>query len=164
MKPEWVLFDWGDTLMVDFEQYSGPMADWPRVELVPYAHETLEALRLRGWKIALATNAGDSDETQIRSALARVGLDDLVDRVYCSFGVGHNKPTPEYFAFIVNDLGVDAGSLVMIGDNLGADVIGPNRLGIRAVWFSPDGRIAPEHEMRRTIGGLNQLPALLDTW
>lgn len=164
MKAGWVLFDWGDTLMVDFEEYSGPMATWLHVEAVSHACETLEELRLRGWKIGLATNAGDSDESQIRSALAMVGLDELVDRVFCSAGVGHNKPTPEYFAHIESELGVTTDSLVMIGDNLGADVIGPNRLGIRAVWLSPDGRPAPEYRLRRTIGDLDELPALLESW
>ncbi|MBW6469119.1 MAG: hypothetical protein K0B85_08190 [Coriobacteriia bacterium] len=27
-----VLFDWGDTLMVDCPEYSGPMRAWPHVE------------------------------------------------------------------------------------------------------------------------------------
>ncbi|WP_452094497.1 hypothetical protein [Desulfoprunum sp.] len=29
--PPVVLFDWGDTMMRDFHQYSGRMCDWPEV-------------------------------------------------------------------------------------------------------------------------------------
>ncbi|MDF1543365.1 MAG: hypothetical protein P1P71_09650 [Anaerosomatales bacterium] len=27
-----VLFDWGDMLMIDYPEYSGPMRTWPHVE------------------------------------------------------------------------------------------------------------------------------------
>ncbi len=164
MKPGWVLFDWGDTLMVDFEDSHGPMVDWPRVEAVPHAAQTLSRLHALGWHIALATNAGSSDEEQIREALARVGLDGLVERVYCSLGVGHKKPTPEYFAFIEQDLGQEPSTLVMVGDNPGVDVIGANRAGIRAVWLRRENRSIPDGSMRRTIDDLSQLPGLLESW
>jgi len=164
MKPGWVLIDWGDTLMVDFEQYTGPMATWPHVEPMPHARETLEELHRRGWHVALATNAGDSDEEQIRAALGMVDLDDLVDRVYCSFAVGHMKPTAEYFAFIESDLGETASDLVMVGDNPGVDVIGANRGGIRAVWLRRVELSIPADDMRRTIDDLRELPDLLDEW
>jgi len=34
-------------------------------------------------------------------ALATTGLDDLIDRVYCSRGVGHSKPSAGFFSFIM---------------------------------------------------------------
>jgi len=73
-----VLFDWGNTLMVDLPGCFGPMASWPRVEAVAHAQETLGQLRAAGWHIALATNAADSDEDQIRIALARAGHADIL--------------------------------------------------------------------------------------
>ena len=56
-----VLFDWGNTLMRDFPEARGPMADWPRVETLPGVEEVLRQLRPR-WTLALATNAVASDE------------------------------------------------------------------------------------------------------
>lgn len=159
-----MLLDWGDTLMVDSDGCSGPMVGWEYVEAIPHARDTLRELRSRGWRLALATNAGDSHERNIRTALARVEMDELLDRVYCSSAVGYTKPAPEYFDFIKNDLGVEASELVMVGDHLGADVIGANRAGLRAVWLSRDGRTAPPDDMRRTICDLAQLPGLLDSW
>ena len=37
-----VLFDWGDTLMRDFPEFSGPMASWSHVEALPNVKEVLE--------------------------------------------------------------------------------------------------------------------------
>lgn len=153
-----VLFDWGGTLMIDFPEYSGPMASWPRVEAVAHAQETLERLRAMGWHIALATNAGDSDEPEIRAALARVGLDQLIDRVYCSRSVGHSKPSPEFFAFILRDLGLDAGDLVMVGDSYANDIEGANRAGIRGLWLRPGGAGEAVGEKWRVIESLAQVP------
>ncbi len=159
-----VLFDWGNTLMVDLPGCFGPMASWPRVEAVAHAQETLGQLRAAGWHIALATNAADSDEDQIRIALARAGLDDLIDRVYCLRGVGYAKPSPEFFAFIIADLGLMATDLVMVGDNFRIDVEGANRSGIRAVWLCPGAADARGGENWRMIGSLAELPALLEAW
>ena len=77
-----ILFDWGDTLMRDFREFSGPMASWPEVRALPGAGEVLSALRPH-WRLALATNAADSSEAEIRDALERVDLSPLIDKVYC---------------------------------------------------------------------------------
>lgn len=161
-----VLFDWGGTLMIDFPQCKGPMASWPQVEAMPHAHETLERIRALGWRTALATNADDSLESDIREALARVELDTLIGRVFCSREVGHRKPSPEFFAFIENDLGLPAHDLVMVGDDYTKDVEGASRCGIRAVWYRP-GRKSNAATARRskaawrTIRDLRELPELL---
>lgn len=164
MKPGCVLFDWGDTLMVDFQDCTGPMADWPHVEAVAHAHKALDDLRSRGWRLALATNAADSDEADIRAALSRVDLDGLLDHIYCSRRIGHRKPSREFFAFIESDLGMEASELVMVGDNHEVDVLGPNRVGIRAVWLCRDGRPVSGDSMQRTISDLEELPELLESW
>ena len=150
--------------MVDLPGSSGPMASWPHVEAVPYARETLEQLHAAGWHIALATNAADSDEVQIRSALARAGLNDFIERIYCSRGIGHAKPSREFFAFIARDLALQASDLVMVGDNFMIDVEGAIRAGIRAVWLCPGAMDVGNAEKWRAIRSLAELPALLEAW
>jgi putative hydrolase of the HAD superfamily len=150
--------------MVDFPEYFGPMALWPHVAAVESAAETLERLRDSGLHTALATNAADSDEVDIRAALARVGLDDLIDRVYCSRDVGHLKPSAAFFAFIERDLGLVASDLIMVGDNYEIDVLGANDAAIRAVWLSDRSDDAADGEMRRVVTGLDELPDLLRSW
>ena len=77
-----VLFDWGDTLMRDFPDFTGPMAAWTHVEAIPNVRQVLVELQPQ-WTLALATNSIDSDEAAIWKALARVGLHSLLDKVFC---------------------------------------------------------------------------------
>jgi putative hydrolase of the HAD superfamily len=146
-----------------FPDYSGPMSRWPRLEAIPYAQETLAALR-PGWIVGLATNAVDSSEAEIRDALARVQLDECVDRVFCYQQVGCKKPSPRFFEFILNDLGLDPSRVTMVGDNYEEDVLGANRSGLRAVWFNPRSDAEPSGEMLRTIHDLRDLEGILGQW
>ena len=159
-----VLFDWGDTLMVDFPEQFGPMSLWSEVEAVPHAVETLGRLHDLGLRIVLATNAVDSSEADIRAALARVGLGDLIDRVYCSRGVGHSKPSAAFFSFIERDLSLSAADLVMVGDNYDIDVLGANDAGVRAIWLNDGGEAELDTEMRCSMRSLDELPGLLQSW
>ncbi|NLG83041.1 MAG: HAD-IA family hydrolase [Firmicutes bacterium] len=148
--------------MRDFPQFDGPMFTWPRVEAIPHVEEVLAALR-PSWILALATNAEPSDEADIRKALARVGLHELIEKVYCYRRIGHKKPSPEFFEYILADLGMEPARVVMVGDDFEMDVLGANRAGIPAVWFNER---AP-HERRsgkmyRTIHDFRALPEELE--
>jgi putative hydrolase of the HAD superfamily len=155
-----ILFDWGETLMRVFPEFEGPMVTWPRVEAVSGVNETLSGLR-REWTLALATNADDSQQRDVWLALERVGLESLIDRVYCSRVIGHRKPSPEYFACILRELGMDRENVVMVGDDYVEDVLGANRSGIRAIWFNERSNEERVSEAHRTIHELKELPGEL---
>jgi putative hydrolase of the HAD superfamily len=156
-----VLLDWGDTVMRVFPEYKGPMSAWPRVEAIAGITEALAALR-PDWTIALATNAADSEEREIWSALARAGIDQLIDRVYCFRGVGHRKSAPEYFEHVLADLEIEPNRVVMVGDDFEADIVSANRSGIRAIWFHENGTDDTTSAMHRTIHRLPELPEALE--
>ena len=155
-----LLFDWGDTLMRDDPNASGPMFTWDHVEVMPYAFQVLTSLRSE-WLIALATNAVDSDEIDIRKALQRVDLDSLIDKVYCFRQIGYKKPSSEFFKFILNDLKLNSSQIVMIGDKFENDILGANQFGIRAIWFNAQSNESKTSKMYRTIHDLNELPNVL---
>ena len=155
-----LLLDWGDTVMRVFPEYEGPMSAWPRVEAIEGITEALAALRT-DWTIALATNAADSEEREIWSALARAGLDRLIDRIYCFRGVGHRKSAPEYFDIVLADLEIEPNRAVMMGDDFEADVLSANRSGVRAIWFHENGADDKTGAMHRTIHVLSDLPKAL---
>jgi len=144
-----------------FPEYEGAMFAWPRVEAVAGIKEVLARLQ-QDWTIALATNAADSEELEIWSALARAGLDRLIDRVYCFRGVGHRKSAPEYFEHVLEDLGIEPNHAVMVGDDFEADVSSANRVGILAIWFHEHGAETKTSAMHRTIHDLHELPETLD--
>ncbi|KAB2823081.1 HAD family hydrolase, partial [Aliivibrio finisterrensis] len=54
------LFDWGDTLMVDFPNTQGKMCDWETVQAVDGALEMLASLSQKGHLLYVATGADDS--------------------------------------------------------------------------------------------------------
>ena len=159
-----VLFDWGDTLMRDFPDFTGPMATWPRVEVCAHAVEALSVLRSMGWLLALATNAADSAESDVWAALRRGGLDGLLDRVYCSRNVGCRKPSRTFFDFIVRDLDLPRSEIVMVGDDFAVDVLGANAADIRAVWVAGELVAERTRDMQRTIRDLRELPGVLERW
>lgn len=161
-KP-FLLFDWGDTVMRDDPHYDGPMKSWPQVTAVPGAVETLQILRGM-WGLALATNAAASTKADIWAALGRVGLDILLDKVYCFRTIGHKKPSPAFFAYILADLKLPPSELVMIGDAYESDVLGAVESGIRAVWFNPHNAENRRTEMIRTVHDLRRLPAVLESF
>ena len=145
-----ILFDWGDTVMRVFPDETGPMEGWRRVEAMPGIHEVLRSL-MGSAQIVLATNAVDSSEDGIWRALARADLDHHFDRVYCFQGVGHRKPSIEFFDTVLRDLGVDSARASLVGDDFESDVAGANAAGMTAVWYAPDISDRRMGECYRTI-------------
>lgn len=146
--------------MRDFPEFSGPMAAWSHVEAIPCVKKVLVGLQPQ-WILALATNSIDSDETAIWKALDRVGLHSLLDKVYCFHTIGHSKPAPEFFDYIVEDLEIDRRRMVMVGDGFEKDVLGANRSGIRGIWFNELSTEVRVGRMHQTIFDFRSLPDIL---
>jgi len=144
-------------------EFEGPMAKWPHLETLPYAKETLLKLR-SNWIIGLATNAVDSNESEIRQALALVNLNEFVDRVYCYQRIGCKKPSRAFFEFILSDLGLESQNVFMVGDSYEEDILGANRSGMRAVWFNHRSGEERSGDLHQTIHDLRDLPKVLRGW
>ena len=163
-----VFLDWGNTLMVDTGMREGPMKDWEKVEAEAGAQEAL--LRLRGrYRLVVATNAEESPASDVRLALARVGLDEYVDDIISSAEVGDHKPNYAFFRAAllregVRGLPLDPRRAVMVGDGTTNDIAGARRAGIRTIWYNPtkrrfpDGAQPPDAVIRK----LAELPAAVD--
>ena len=132
-----VLFDWGNTLMID-DGRAGPMAEWREVAAVPGAADTLAALD-GDYVIAVATNADDSGADLVTAALGRVGLARHVTRVFSSRDIGARKPDPAFYAAVLRDLdglvanGADPlrpDQVVMVGDSYANDIAGAKAAGL----------------------------------
>ncbi|MBM3405570.1 MAG: HAD family hydrolase, partial [Bacteroidetes bacterium] len=65
-----LIFDWGGTVMRDFG-YPGKMKDWSEVAWVPGMEQAL--MKLSGtYLCCIATNAGESDTSDMVAALGRI--------------------------------------------------------------------------------------------
>ena len=114
--------------------------------------------------IALATNAVDSDENEIRQALECVDLNEFIDKVYCYQRIGCKKPSRTFFEFILSDLGLESQNVFMVGDSYEEDVLGANRSGMRAVWFNHRSGEERSGDLHQTIHDLRDLPKVLHGW
>ena len=149
------LFDWGNTLMVDFPGSPGKMCDWEVVETVDGAREALEHLSRKA-EIYIATGAAESTATEIKKALARVGLDNFVTGYFCKANLGVNKGSPGFFPAIVNQLGQPVSCIAMVGDSLDKDIKPAANIGIQTIWLSSyDTDNLPENT--RVIESLREL-------
>ena len=97
----------------------------------------LERLSEAGWTHAILSN----HVPELRQIVAGLGLDDVVAVVSCSAETGYEKPHARAFASVLDRLRpVEAW---MVGDNVAADVLGAEAVGIPAVLVRrPDPRAA----------------------
>jgi putative hydrolase of the HAD superfamily len=129
------LFDWGDTLMVDFPGVTGKMCDWEIVKAVSGAKEALEALSKHA-QVYIATGAADSTELEIKRAFERVGLTQFISGYFCRANLGLSKGTPEFLNAILEKLEISSVNVAMVGDNFEKDIKPAISAGIQPFWFT----------------------------
>ena len=133
------LFDWGDTIMKDFPDQTGPMYAWDKVESMSHADEMLQLLSAKS-DCYLATNAKDSTKDDILKALKRVKLDKYFKDIFCYRELGVAKPSLKYFNLILSKLNLRKEEIVMVGDNIESDIREVQKHGIDAILYDPQDR------------------------
>lgn len=118
-------------------------------DLMPYAYEVLESLSKR-CKIYPVTNA--VYKTQIKR-INNSTVKDFFSGVYISEVIGIQKPYKGFFDFVFNDLKIeDKSKVLLVGDSLGADIIGGINYGIDTCWYNPKGidsnGVKPTYEIK----------------
>ena len=149
------LFDWGDTLMVDFPGVTGKMCDWDIVEAVSGAKKALEVLS-KNSQIYIATSSANSSELEIKLAFDRVGLSQFISGYFCKANLGLSKGSPEFLESILVKLNTTAVNVTMIGDNFEKDIKPAIAVGIQPIWFTQNN-IEKTPDNVRVINKLNEL-------
>ncbi|GLT27674.1 hypothetical protein SLA2020_026550 [Shorea laevis] len=90
------------------------------------AHQTIILLKDAGVKMAVVSNF----DTRLRKLLKDLNVIDLFDAVIISSEVGYEKPDARIFKAALDQVGVEAGRSVHIGDDEKADKMGANAVGI----------------------------------
>lgn len=142
IKIKSLVFDWGDTLMVNFPQYPGPMVDWPEVKAVAGAYDALKQLQ-GDYELVVATSALDSDSSQVRAALERVGLAGFFSQIFSRHELGSAKPAPEFFQAVQQNINRRPSELLMIGDSLEKDIFGAFKADWKSFWYNPQHMSCP---------------------
>jgi FMN phosphatase YigB (HAD superfamily) len=126
------------------------------------AAELLLAVRPHA-RIAIVTNNLLEEQ---QDKLRYCGLASCVDVLIASEDVGVSKPDRGIFDIALDRMGVAAQDAVMVGDSWANDIAGALNAGIRAVWFNPDRKIAPDSargvsELHSLTPAADVLPLLL---
>ena len=103
-------------------------------------HALLEALRSRGLRLGLVSNAFDPGWLLHRD-LDQLGVAERIDFAVFSSEIGKRKPHPEIFERALDALEVAPGEAIFVGDRLYEDIRGAGELGmttVQAVWFRAD--------------------------
>lgn len=144
-------------------RFSFSQACWKLEEDV---HPVLENLRADGYRMGVISNASDEDDVQ--TLIDNAGLRPYFDVIVSSAGVGIRKPNPRIFLNVLSQLGVEPGRAVMVGDTLGADILGAHNAGIFAVWITRWANKTANRDHLDTIqpdaviASISELPSLLD--
>jgi putative hydrolase of the HAD superfamily len=132
-------------------------------------HALLEALRARGLKLGLVSNAFDPGWLLHRD-LEQMGLAERLDFAVFSSEVGKRKPHPAIFERALEALGVAADEALFVGDRLYEDVRGAAEVGmqtVQALWFradehpeggEPDFQAFTQMDVLNVVERLRELP------
>jgi HAD superfamily hydrolase (TIGR01549 family) len=131
-----VLFDWGNTLMIDYPNETGPMIKWSKLSASNNAEMSLLKLTSK-YKCYLATNARDSNKEEIKQALDSVGLGKYLSGIFCFKEIQYVKPSKEYFKYISNNLNINNDEMLLVGDDLQKDYYGSINNGLKSILYDP---------------------------
>jgi putative hydrolase of the HAD superfamily len=130
--------------------------------------ETLHRMRSAGLRLGLISNA---DAVEI-AAWSECPLAGCFDSEVFSCDAGHVKPEPAIYRQCLEELGLDAGDCIFVGDGGSNELEGARAVGMRPVFISgvtdslwpeetPARRAAADHEIR-TIPELLELLDLVE--
>jgi 2-haloalkanoic acid dehalogenase type II len=147
------------------EFYGVTQSHW-RVE--DDTHPTLTCLVEQGYRLGLISNA--SDALDVHTLVDKAALRNYFEQILISAEVGIRKPHPRIFQLALDYFHIRPGEAVMVGDTLGADILGANQMGMRSIWITrradtPDNR---DHldtiQPSATVATLAEIPPLLKRW
>ncbi len=128
-------------------------------------YRTLDTLTVRGYRLGLISNARDA--ANVDRLIDNARLRPWFDPILISANVGVRKPNPRIFKIVLDQWRLLPEQVVMVGDMLGADILGAHNAGMRGIWATMQAErganeahadtIIPD----ATIAALSELPGIL---
>ncbi len=144
--------------------YAVSQAHWQAEE---DALPTLDSLQAAGYRMGIISNA--SDDADVQTLVDKGGLRSYMDFVLSSAACGIRKPNPLIFQTGLAAWGFAPGEVAMVGDTLGADILGARNAGLYSIWITRRADKAANRDHAETIQPdatirrLAELPGLLQT-
>lgn len=133
-----LLAEWGYTKVSEevirsalADMYAVSQAYWkPEID----THPTLQALQAQNYKLGLISNAGD--DADVQTLIDQAELRPYFDVILTSAAQGIRKPNPRIFLNALECLGLRPSQAAMVGDTLGADILGARNAGLFSIWIT----------------------------
>lgn len=123
------------------------------------AHELLQHLRRKGYRLHIASNG--FHEVQYRKIKA-AGMQGYFDTVILSEDAGANKPSADFFSYAMKETGADRASTLMIGDNYNTDILGAQNAGLDTMLFKRwDKDFVPPTPVTYAVDSLTEIMEIL---
>ena len=129
------------------------------------AQATLQELHTEGYHLGLISNA--ADERDVHFLVDQAGLRPYFDVILVSADLGIRKPNPRIFQQALQHWGTPPQRAAMVGDTLGADILGAKNAGLFSIWITRRAGSPGNHAHLDTIhpdariATLQDLPGLL---
>jgi len=130
------------------------------------AMSTLVKLQESGYRLALISNASDDPNTQV--LVDKLGAREHFEVIISSAALGIRKPNPKIFQKALEWMHLPPEKVAMVGDTLGADILGARNAGIFSIWVNRRANTAGNRAHVDTIipdaqiQTLSELPRLLE--
>jgi putative hydrolase of the HAD superfamily len=135
------------------------------VELMAYTEETLQQLHELGLRLGIISNAAYSPF--LTWTLEHFNILEYFEEIVVSADVNTRKPGLDIFKIALRRMELQPEETVYVGDDYRKDVVASKQLGIRAIWYQPNGDAPPpdsEVTPDAVVTGHDQIPALAKRW
>lgn len=141
-----------------YARFLAESKDLPDIEPRQGIRDLLASLRERGLQLGLAAN----QPQDVIERLDAHGLGAFFDYREVSGTHGYRKPDVRLFLHACEDLGVDTGECIMVGDRIDNDIAPANALGMRTVLFRTGRHITqqPRSWEERPCAEVRSVPEL----
>lgn len=126
--------------------YTVSQAHW---HLEPDTIGCLETLLASGRRLGIISNAGD--DTDVQTLIDKAGIRAYFDIIVTSAAFGVRKPGRRIFQFALDYWQAKPDQAVMVGDTLGADILGANQMDITSVWIRRRVDTVENRELSKSI-------------
>ena len=105
--------------------------------------------------LCAASNAAHTQQVQ---RLTKCGMMPYIKHLFTSEKIGYSKPSENFFKICLENLGAEKDEVIMIGDSLGADIIGAENFGIISCHFT---KSEPSGIAHYTVSRLTDIKEIL---
>ena len=114
-----------------FEKLWDLFAQGDHWRLSENAETTLQALRDRGYRIALLSN----NDSRLRNIIQDLGIASIFEQIFISSEIGLEKPNPKIFKYVEKEMNASAEEILHLGDSYSRDFEGAKGAGWSALLF-----------------------------